>query len=134
LYDLNPVALNAQASVPVPEGLDLDAWIVPPPPDTAFDSAGEEDDGVERKAKKTKKGKEKAHNGSKSKGGKKRQKEEGAAVTLATVASTVETAEERAEVERVRACLSRYAWCTDGQHLNSGELSDSSGFVTTLTI
>ncbi|KAL5536063.1 APL5 [Sanghuangporus sanghuang] len=28
-YELNPVAPEAQASVPVPEGLDLDAWIVP---------------------------------------------------------------------------------------------------------
>jgi len=30
-YELNPVASNAQASVPIPDGLDLDAWIVPPP-------------------------------------------------------------------------------------------------------
>lgn len=29
-YELNPVASHAQASVPVPDGLDLDAWIVPP--------------------------------------------------------------------------------------------------------
>lgn len=28
-YQLNPVAPEAQASIPVPEGLDLDAWIVP---------------------------------------------------------------------------------------------------------
>ena len=28
-YSLNPVAAEAQTSVPVPEGLDLDAWIVP---------------------------------------------------------------------------------------------------------
>lgn len=28
-YALNPVAVEAQASVPVPDGLDLDAWIVP---------------------------------------------------------------------------------------------------------
>ena len=30
-YELNPVANCAQASVPIPEGLDLDAWIVSPP-------------------------------------------------------------------------------------------------------
>ena len=30
-YDLNPVNTAAQDSIPVPESLDLDAWIVPPP-------------------------------------------------------------------------------------------------------
>lgn len=30
-YELNPVAPSAQESIPVPEGLDLDSWIVPPP-------------------------------------------------------------------------------------------------------
>jgi len=30
-YELNPVASHAQTSVPIPDGLDLDAWIVPPP-------------------------------------------------------------------------------------------------------
>ena len=36
-YQLNPVAKVAQASVPVPEGLDLDAWIVHPPEDPVQD-------------------------------------------------------------------------------------------------
>ncbi|KAH8835125.1 Adaptor protein complex AP-3 delta subunit [Flagelloscypha sp. PMI_526] len=30
-YELNPVAQSAQQSVPIPFGLDLDSWIVPPP-------------------------------------------------------------------------------------------------------
>ncbi len=30
--ELNPVAAKAQRKVPVPEGLDLDAWINEPPP------------------------------------------------------------------------------------------------------
>lgn len=56
-YPLRPVALNAQQQVPLPEGLDLDAWIVPPPkqPD---DYHGEEK--VKRKKKKGK-GKENGH-------------------------------------------------------------------------
>ena len=59
-YELNPVALHAQASVPIPEGLDLDAWIVQPPQ--------EESHHEERKAKKVKKGKDKELNGKKVKG------------------------------------------------------------------
>lgn len=49
-YQLNPVAAVAQSSVPIPEGLDLDAWIVPPPPEPVLE--------VEKK-KKSRKGKEK---------------------------------------------------------------------------
>ncbi|KAJ7897229.1 Adaptor protein complex AP-3 delta subunit [Mycena olivaceomarginata] len=49
VYELNPVALAAQASVPIPDGLDLDAWI----------------------------GKGKEVNGAKAKNGKKKHKEEG---------------------------------------------------------
>ena len=48
-YDLNPVAEDAQASVPVPEGLDLDDWSVP----RAKPSAP----GEEKRKKKDKKGK-----------------------------------------------------------------------------
>lgn len=46
IYELNPVAPKAQAKVPIPEGLDLDAWINDPLPDLVQDfdsdaSAGE---------------------------------------------------------------------------------------------
>lgn len=35
--ELNPVAPKAQKKVPVPEGLDLDAWINEPPDDSSDD-------------------------------------------------------------------------------------------------
>lgn len=38
LYELNPVAPKAQKKVPIPEGLDLDAWINEPLPDLVEDS------------------------------------------------------------------------------------------------
>ena len=41
--ELNPVASKAQKKVPVPEGLDLDAWINDPP----LESEAEEDEGDE---------------------------------------------------------------------------------------
>lgn len=37
MYELNPVAPKAQSKVPVPEGLDLDAWINEPLPDLIDD-------------------------------------------------------------------------------------------------
>ena len=40
--ELNPVAPKAQKKVPVPEGLDLDAWINEPPPEE--ESESEDDD------------------------------------------------------------------------------------------
>jgi len=49
-YELNPVASEAQANVPVPDGLDLDAWIVPPPREPVV---------APEKKKTSKKGKEK---------------------------------------------------------------------------
>lgn len=42
IYELNPVAPKAQSKVPLPEGLDLDAWINDPLPDLVDD--GESDD------------------------------------------------------------------------------------------
>lgn len=39
--DLNPVAPKAQKKVPIPDGLDLDAWINPPPAESS-DSSDEE--------------------------------------------------------------------------------------------
>jgi AP-3 complex subunit delta len=70
-YELNSVNIFAQDSIPVPESLDLDAWIVPPPREftlhdaTAVDGPqGDELPSTKKKAKgkgKSKgKGKEKA--------------------------------------------------------------------------
>lgn len=105
IYDLNPVAVNAQSSVPIPEGLDLDAWIVPPKQEPEADQGT-----VERKVKKTKKGKEKAKgkdaDGAKGKSGRNKQEDVDARqkqesrVTLAP--SEEETPEEKAQ--RVKVC------------------------------
>lgn len=42
--DLNPVAPKAQKKVPLPEGLDLDAWINPPPAESSESSDEEQTD------------------------------------------------------------------------------------------
>lgn len=52
-YSLNPVAEEAQGSVPVPDGLDLDSWIVP----QAKPAAPARDDAEIKRKKKDKKGK-----------------------------------------------------------------------------
>ncbi|KAI8068421.1 adaptin N terminal region-domain-containing protein [Gongronella butleri] len=44
VYELNPVAPKAQAKVPIPEGLDLDAWINSPLPDLIDDDGDDHDD------------------------------------------------------------------------------------------
>ncbi|KAL4070486.1 adaptin N terminal region-domain-containing protein [Scleroderma citrinum] len=102
-YELNPVASAAQTSVPVPDGLDLDAWIVPsmqaPLPD--------EDEGTgevvgEKKTKKSKKGKEKESVGrTKSKGTKKQKEDEGTEELIPQ--EEIETPEEIVERERRKA-------------------------------
>jgi AP-3 complex subunit delta-1 len=74
-YELNPVASTAQASVPIPEGLDLDAWIVPSQQDHVVDEDEDADD-VVRKSKKSKKGKGKETNGTRVKSGKRRKRDE----------------------------------------------------------
>jgi AP-3 complex subunit delta-1 len=61
-YELNPVASNAQASVPIPDGLDLDAWIVPPPKELVPPA---EEVVVEKRRSKKGKEKEKEVNGKK---------------------------------------------------------------------
>ncbi|KAI0691983.1 Adaptor protein complex AP-3 delta subunit [Cytidiella melzeri] len=99
-YELNPVASSAQASVPVPDGLNLDAWIVPPPKE----QVEEEGSGVEGsadpvKVKKSRKGKGKAVAGSKSK--KKQQMYDDDALD----STPAETEEERADRERVCVIL-----------------------------
>jgi AP-3 complex subunit delta len=59
-YSLRPVASNAQKQVAVPDGLNLDKWIVAPPRRTFHD----EPDGEEKKKRKKKgKGKARVENG-----------------------------------------------------------------------
>lgn len=83
-YDLNPVAPEAQASVPIPEGLNLDMWIIPPPTEeVAADGTG--------KKKKKSKGKEKE----------KEKTEYGKVQKEKELMGVEETPEERAERERV---------------------------------
>ena len=91
-YPLNPVASAAQANVPIPEGLDLDKWIVPPPKSVVPTPATEEGRG--RRPKK-KKGKQKEANG-KLKGKPANELFQEDALTPAP-----ETEEEKADRERV---------------------------------
>jgi AP-3 complex subunit delta-1 len=92
-YPLNPVASTAQANVPIPEGLDLDKWIVPPPKSVVPTPATEEEERGRRPKKK--KGKQREANGKvKEKSTNKLLQED--ALTLAA-----ETEEEKAERERV---------------------------------
>ena len=86
------MAKAAQASVPVPEGLDLDAWIVHPPEDSVQDVAESTD-----LKKKSKKGKGKDTSGEKKNSKKKRKDDD----ELIALEPEVETAEDRAERERV---------------------------------
>ncbi|KAG9098805.1 AP-3 complex subunit delta [Ceratobasidium sp. UAMH 11750] len=83
-FELNYVAPHAQSAVPVPEGLDLDRWIVPPP------KVKHQEEDVPRRPKKSKaKGKEKGAAGKK---GKKKAEPE-----------VEETPEEKAAREKARA-------------------------------
>ena len=43
-YELNPVAPKAQKKVPIPEGLDLDAWINEPLPESESSESEEEEE------------------------------------------------------------------------------------------
>ncbi|KAI9060492.1 Adaptor protein complex AP-3 delta subunit [Trametes sanguinea] len=108
-YELNAVAITAQASVPVPDGLDLDAWIVPWQEEHPAGPERDENEVVE--GKKAKKGKKK--DAGKTKRGKGKAKagnvdadadadEDGTGRGSASPALG-ETAEERAERERRRA-------------------------------
>lgn len=58
-YPLRPVAPHAQQQVQIPDGLDLDAWIVAPPKHVTDDGAPGEEKG--KKKKKKAKGKENGH-------------------------------------------------------------------------
>ena len=90
--------------VPIPDGLDLDEWFVPPPPEPV---AVERTDSGEKKVKKSKKGKERQGNGKKEKKTKKGVKDVSLDVPGVTLTPTthdeVETPEEIAERERVRS-------------------------------
>ena len=92
-YPLNPVASGAQTNVPIPEGLDLDKWIVPPPKSVVSKPVTEEE-GRGRRSKK-KKGKQKEVNGKVKGKPTNKQLQEDALVPVA------ETEEEKAERERV---------------------------------
>ncbi|EMD42246.1 hypothetical protein CERSUDRAFT_102602 [Gelatoporia subvermispora B] len=95
-HELNPVAPNAQTSVTVPEGLDLETWIIPPPKEAAPVSGEEERDAKEVR-KKHKKGK------TKDKGNGKGNAEDADSNGVAPTSRHVETEEERAERERRKA-------------------------------
>ena len=103
-HELNAVASAAQASVPVPDGLDLDAWIVPPPAEPTTPEADDMLDG--KKGKKGKK-KDKDAGKTKRKGKGRARVEDGLAdgdedeFGALVGAKQVETEEERAERERV---------------------------------
>jgi AP-3 complex subunit delta-1 len=65
-YELNPVAPSAQKNVPIPPGLDLDVWIIPP---MKGDLSGDEHDGElapEGKVRKLKGKKKEGESGKKS--------------------------------------------------------------------
>ncbi|KAI0368886.1 Ap3d1 protein [Pilatotrama ljubarskyi] len=98
-YQLNAVAQSAQASVPVPEGLDLDAWIVPWQEESLPDLGAA--DGAE--GKKAKKGKKDAGKTKRKGKGKAEEPAEERARSASPAQPAVETAEERAERERRRA-------------------------------
>jgi hypothetical protein len=91
--ELGPVAPAAQASVPVPAGLDLDAWFVPPAPDA-------EDDGRARKARKGKE-REGAPSGAKTKDGKRKKRREAEVEEEEAADEPDEAPEDAAEREKV---------------------------------
>ncbi|KAI0800586.1 Adaptor protein complex AP-3 delta subunit [Fomes fomentarius] len=106
-YELNAVALTAQASVPIPEGLDLDAWIVPFSEDIVSTQEAAGDEPLE--GKKSKKNKKKDAGKTKRKGKTRAKEDDGDEEdgdyehSAPNVSAPVETAEERAERERRKA-------------------------------
>ncbi|KIJ53612.1 hypothetical protein M422DRAFT_222276 [Sphaerobolus stellatus SS14] len=92
-YELTPVAPEAQESVPVPDGLNLDMWIIPPPKEEVVQN------GVTEKKKKKGKGKEKAENGV----AKAKKRKDKSLRDSETLQEPEETPEEAAERERRRA-------------------------------
>lgn len=86
-YALNPVATEAQASIAAPDGLDIDAWIIPKAKPMPIVIRGEFEGDEKKRKKKSKKGKERDEGGSgkaRKKSSKKKEKvgEEEAEMTL----------------------------------------------------
>jgi AP-3 complex subunit delta-1 len=92
-YPLNPVASVAQENVPIPEGLELDKWIVPPPKDIVPTSVTGE--GERGRRPKKKKGKQKEANG------KVKEKAANEPLQEDVLTTALETEKEKAERERV---------------------------------
>ena len=63
-YTLNPVAAEAQASIAAPDGLDIDAWIIPKAKPMPIVIRGEFEGDEKKRKKKSKKGKERDEGGS----------------------------------------------------------------------
>lgn len=98
VYPLNPVASTAQANIPIPEGLDLDKWIVPPPKSILPTTVSQEEERGRRPKKK--KGKQKEANG------KVKQKTTNKLLQEDALTPAPETEEEKAERERVSSLYS----------------------------
>lgn len=102
-YELNTVAANAQASVPIPEGLDLEVWIIPPPKVDLRHVVESDEDGTiveTKKVKKMKKGKGKETGGTAKTKTKKKKDGDGGRDALAPTVQMTEAG--RAEQVRVR--------------------------------
>jgi len=101
-YELSSVNIAAQDSIPVPESLDLDAWIVPPPREFTVPDTVTEDDtqgGERRSAKKKVKSKGKGKGKEKEKGPKATTRDP--QIVLIPSLAPSETEEDRAEHEKV---------------------------------
>ncbi|THH03450.1 hypothetical protein EW145_g6241 [Phellinidium pouzarii] len=104
-YALNPVAPEAQTSVAVPEGLDMDAWIMPQAKPIADESV--DVDGAVKKKKKDRKGKGKDRDvaegsGKSKKGGKEKAKEKAKEKGSRMTEEETAEAEERARAKARR--------------------------------
>lgn len=97
VYELNPVAAHAQVSIAVPDDLDLDTWIVPPPREVILASNGD----INEKKKHIKKGKGKEVSSSAT--GKKKIPRNGEQTVLTAVDSDYETPEEKVQREKVKS-------------------------------
>jgi AP-3 complex subunit delta-1 len=99
VYELNTVNVAAQDSVPVPESLDLDAWIVPPPREfTLPDAAATDDTQVDERRATRKKPKSKGKGKGKERGSK--AELHGPETNFIPSLGPSETEEERAEREK----------------------------------
>jgi len=96
-YELKPVGPEEQRQIKPPPGLDLDAWIVPPPKKAIPARAVEEEVTIRKKKKK---GKEKTVTGG-DEASLKKKKKSGTATPDVKKHSDTLTPEEAAELERV---------------------------------